>query len=286
MTHKFRLRLDMTTRLKSLYWQIESAMYELFARLMRVTTAQQTTNYDSPVIVSLTSYKPRFRKLYLTIKCLLRQSIKPNKIILWVSYDDYRFLPENVKEMSKKNHYFEIYTCEDIKSYKKIIPSLKKFPNAHIVTADDDVFYPKNWLLYLLKELNSERTVITHRAHEPIFVNDLLMPYDSWNHNIEKQKTKIIFPTGVGGILYSRNSLPQETLNQEEFMNLAQSADDLWLFWMASKNNVTYKLTKKRMNIVPWINSHKGGLAEKNVDGKINDEVINNLQVKYGSVKN
>lgn len=41
-----------------------------------------------PLIVSLTSYSLRFKKLHLTLKCLLNQSIEPDKIILWISYDD------------------------------------------------------------------------------------------------------------------------------------------------------------------------------------------------------
>ncbi len=36
--------------------------------------------------------------------------------------------------------------CEDIKSYKKLIPTLKKYPDAIIVTADDDLIYDNKWL--------------------------------------------------------------------------------------------------------------------------------------------
>ena len=31
--------------------------------------------------------------------------------------------------------------CENLRSYKKLIPAIEKYPDDIIVTADDDVFY-------------------------------------------------------------------------------------------------------------------------------------------------
>ena len=42
----------------------------------------------APLIVSLTSYPVRFKTLPKTLKCLLNQSIIPDKIILWIAYED------------------------------------------------------------------------------------------------------------------------------------------------------------------------------------------------------
>lgn len=37
-------------------------------------------------------------------------------------------------------------------SYKKIIPSLKEYPENIIFTCDDDIFYPKGWLKDLYED--------------------------------------------------------------------------------------------------------------------------------------
>jgi len=201
-----------------------------------------------------------------------------------VSFEDYIFLPTRIKEIEKKYHFFEVRACEDIKSYKKIIPTIEAFPNSYIVTADDDIFYPKKWLYYLAEEIGDEKIIIAHRAHSPVFSGDHLDSYENWNHNINCHSSGLIVPTGIGGILYSPGSLPEETINKNNFMKLAQTADDLWLFWMGRRNNAQYILTKNRLNFVAWHNSHHGGLAEINVEKRLNDKVILNLENEYGCI--
>ena len=41
------------------------------------------------VIVSLTSYPKRINTVWITIETLLRQSFKPDKIILWLATDQF-----------------------------------------------------------------------------------------------------------------------------------------------------------------------------------------------------
>ena len=40
----------------------------------------------------------------------------------------------------------EIRFCENLRSYKKIIPALQEYPDAILVTADDDWLYTQDWL--------------------------------------------------------------------------------------------------------------------------------------------
>ena len=51
---------------------------------------------EGQIIVSLTSYGNKLQLLYLTIESLLRQTVKPNKIILWLDqskYSTYESIP-------------------------------------------------------------------------------------------------------------------------------------------------------------------------------------------------
>ncbi|BAB51279.1 acyltransferase family protein [Mesorhizobium japonicum] len=84
------------------------------------------------LIVSLTSYPKRFPTLHLTLRCLLSQTIAPNRVILWLTAEDAAQLPASVTDL--KCHGLEIRFCKDIRSYKKIIPTLLAFPSAYIVT--------------------------------------------------------------------------------------------------------------------------------------------------------
>ena len=40
----------------------------------------------------------------------------------------------------------EIRECDNLRSFKKLVPALQTFPNAFIVTADDDLYFAPNWL--------------------------------------------------------------------------------------------------------------------------------------------
>jgi len=95
---------------------------------------------DFEVIVSLTTYNARFYEVYLAIESIMQQTLKPNKIILWLAEDlKINEIPIVLKNQMKRG--LEIRYCKDLLSYKKLIPSLKIFPNSIIITIDDDHMY-------------------------------------------------------------------------------------------------------------------------------------------------
>ena len=55
----------------------------------RLTNLQNDTGIEPKIIVSLTSFPPRIKKIWLTIETLLRQKDKPDRIILWLSVDEF-----------------------------------------------------------------------------------------------------------------------------------------------------------------------------------------------------
>jgi hypothetical protein len=205
-------------------------------------------------IVSLTSYGKRLTDTApYAIITLLNQSVKPDKIILWVAHADKEIIPAILQELTKKG--LDIRFCEDLKSYKKLIFSLQEFPEDYIITADDDQYYPKNWFeqLITLHKSNPEK-IICHRAHGiKIDANHNLLPYNNWDSCIEpalyfahifvphvqsipRHSLKSVFPTGCGGILYPPGCLHKEITNKELFMKLAPRADDVWFWAMAIMN--------------------------------------------------
>ena len=96
------------------------------------------------LIVSLTSYGRRVDKGYYTIISLLRQTYKPDAIILWLDKDNWddSKLPKSIQDLKKKG--LEVKYCIDLRSYKKLIPALLEYPKSIIVTCDDDIYYKKN----------------------------------------------------------------------------------------------------------------------------------------------
>ncbi len=108
---------------------------------------QRIINDNNDIIISLTSYPERIGTLHFVIKSLLEQTIKPYKIVLYLAIEQFpnkdKDLPLDLLEL--KNETFEIHYCEDLKSYKKLIPALKEYPDKVIITVDDDLIYSKKW---------------------------------------------------------------------------------------------------------------------------------------------
>lgn len=72
------------------------------------------------VIVSLTSYPPRFATLEHTIKTLLSQSVRPREVILWLYEKDEKLLPASIKSLPSDKFTIKT-TTQNYRSYKKSI---------------------------------------------------------------------------------------------------------------------------------------------------------------------
>ncbi len=91
------------------------------------------------IIISLTSWKPRLRNLPIVLDSIFRQTVKPDKIVLNLAYNE--ILPEDILSYLTSNN-IEINYVEDTKVYKKFIPTLKKYPEACVINIDDDCIFP------------------------------------------------------------------------------------------------------------------------------------------------
>ena len=122
---------------------------------------------ENPIIVSLTSYRERFDTLPIALYSLLNQSLKPDKVILWLDKEseDLANLPYEITRFIKNG--LEIRFVRDIKSYTKAIYAFKEFQDAIIVTADDDIYYRKDWLRRLYYSyIAYPEEIHAHRVHK------------------------------------------------------------------------------------------------------------------------
>lgn len=205
---------------------------------------QMKHNTNQPqVVVSMTSFPAAISYAILAIRSILRGSVLPDKLVLYLTFSQFAEcgIPEELKALSDENSIFEIRNYDtDIRSYRKLIPALIDFPEAVIVTVDDDVNYHKNMLRDLL-QLHAQvpHAVLAHRAKCIRFGK----PYRSWKkyrwyhflfHKIQMNFSNL--QTGVGGVLYPPHSLAEEMLDIKLFTQLAPSTDDIW-FWAAGVAN-------------------------------------------------
>ena len=186
------------------------------------------------VIISLTSYPLRINTVSYTIKSLLKQDCHYKKIILWLAKEQFpqgeKELPTDLTDLISDS--FCIEWCTDLRSYKKLIPALKKYPDDIIVTADDDIIYPRDWLRRLVHAY-SEHPDMIHclRAHRIVIHNGNILPYQRWNvkeYNVSP--SFLNFFTGVGGVVYHSSLLYRDVMREDIFTKICPDADDIW-FW-------------------------------------------------------
>ena len=76
---------------------------------------------DKELVVSLTSYPSRFNILPITIQSLLNQTVKPDRIILWLYEKDYFF--------SRINPKFGEVWCSNSADKRRLEELQKNYPN-------------------------------------------------------------------------------------------------------------------------------------------------------------
>ncbi len=194
---------------------------------------------DPKVIVSLTTYGRRTYKVYYTIVSLLRQSYKPDMVILWLDSDNWNdtVLPKSLIKLKESG--LTIKYCADLKSYKKLIPALEEYPESIIVTCDDDIYYKRNMLRRLMDAHEKwPNHVIAHRAHQVVYnEKGEIEEYNKWPQEISNMAGKNIFPTSGGGTLYKKDFFYPDMCNVELIKNLCPNADDIWNYFMCLLND-------------------------------------------------
>ena len=209
----------------------------------QVALIQPKLQHDAEVIVSLTTYNKRIHDVHLVVESIAQQTLKPNRLILWLDEDE--FTLETIPLVLHKQiaRGLEVRFCPNYKSYKKLIPTLKLFPNSNITTIDDDILYPHDMVEMLTIEHKSNpTTIIGHRAHKINVSDNKILPYQFWeNETKNHQSSNLCFITTGGGTLFPVNSFNSEVLNIEVFLSLCPNADDVWFKAMALLNNTGCK---------------------------------------------
>lgn len=268
--------------------EFKTQIFKYFPNLLTII------QYAEP-IVSLTSYPKRIPFVCDAVKSLLNQSAYYKKVILWLAEEQFlnkeKDLPSELLRLQQCND-FEIKWTKDIKSYKKLIPALIEYPNDVIVTADDDLLYPNNWLERLLcAHFKQPNYVHALRAHQIKFnaKNNSVMPYKQWDMELTKsQPSYFNFLTGVAGCLYPPHSLFRTVTDEKTFTSLCPLGDDIWFWAHAVMNRTKINLvtpTLMPLNYVPGSQDGNIPLYKINLDQNKNDEQINNILNRYPDVK-
>lgn len=203
---------------------------------------------DRKLIVSLASFPDRINTVHVTINTLLNQTVKPDKLILWLADNQFpnkeMDLPQDLLRL--KDFGLEIRWCEDLKSYKKLIPALKEFPEDIIVTADDDLYYQRDWLESLYSEyLKNPNYIYTRRAIGLNLKNNTLYATSHYA-NTNFKPTFLNQLLGGAGTLFPPHTLHSDVFNTDLIRTLVPTHDDIYFWAMAVLKGTKICLIKNK----------------------------------------
>ena len=235
--------------------------------------------YYPDIVISLTSFPGRIGTVNQTIETLLAQSLKADRVILWLAPEQFpnkeADLPEELLNLRSKG--LTIGWYHDIRSYKKLIPTLRLYPEAIIITADDDILYTKDCIKKLYQEyLNNPHSIIAHRISRlyqkegqmRIFPRLYYTTGNSAEYREVLRKPNIWnMQTGCGAVLYPPHCFYKDILREDLIKQLAPTNDDQWFWAMTAMQGYFIRVPEKNDHDVKYV----PGSQEGECLWKIND---------------
>lgn len=189
----------------------------------------------SRIIVSLTSYPARIKKIFNVLDSIMAQTYKPDKVVLYLAREQFagKKLPVDLSGYIAGG--LEIHWCQDdMKSHKKYLYAFREYPNDCIITIDDDFYYEKHMIEELVYYMDKfPGCVLARRTHLITAESDgSISPYETWwgecQHYIGVPRMDLLATTG-GGALYAPHLIETEVFNTNNIRKYCMYADDIWL---------------------------------------------------------
>lgn len=253
------------------------------------TPSAESKGVKSDIIVSFTSFPVRIDNVWKVVECMLRQSLRPKKVILWLSKEQFpttESIPVNLRE--RQNDIFEIRMVEDdIRSHKKYQYVCREFPDNPVVLIDDDIYYHTHFLKDLYNEFIIKHCVICYYCFLISYDSEgNILPYNTWKElECEKSDADNLFFGSGGGVLFRPSMLFKDTTNIDLALRLTPMADDIWLNAMVRLGHQKIVKIKSGLHL-PITQKNNISLFSSNVSDGGNDVQISNIINYYGDVFN
>lgn len=267
---------------------IQSCIFTILFLFKSLFSNNNIHNGRKDVVISLTTYGWRYNFVFLTIESILSQNVKPSKIFLWIYKNDKPWnLTKWFLDRQCKRGLEIKYIDENTRSYKKLsyVFTKTKCDFDIIVTADDDVFYPKDWLRNFIEHPKLNTHVLCNRGRVITFKNNSkeLLPYRCWPlANISNNFDNLIIPTGVSGISYPLKSLDARISDFESIKKVCPFADDIWYKMITTSNGFQSIILNNNVpHFPPVLSSLTKGLEKMNVDNDLNSSQFNDAMTYF-----
>lgn len=262
--------------------RVRAAVASIYSEQLRGLYDDFLAGYWSPVdsaktgyAISMTSWRPRLPDLHLVLLSLLRQSVRPSLIHVWLVPSDLGLInPSVIERFSAHGVRFE--ASDDLGPHKKWLPMIERGAREPFVICDDDILYPRDWLDCLIREDRDDAYVGTrcHRIRRD--AAGMPLSYEKWNRDVawESSPSHDLFITGCGGAIIHSNRISSEFRDRASILEKCPKADDIWLKAAHASAGIPCYKTRYSFPCLEIPGTGSSGLMQTNVDAGGNDRQL------------
>lgn len=258
-------------------WLGRKGLARLGLRLMTIVNDRSRAGLlgDGPP-VSLTTYGRRIPTAFAAVESIGLGSVRPSRLVLWLDREaDLVDLHPRLARLVERG--LEVRLSTNYGPHTKYYPFVRDlWTGGCLVTADDDIIYPPNWLALLQRGHRAgPAEVHCHRAHRVVVEDGAVVPYSRWRGVRGTAPAPSVFATGVCGVIYPPAMLARLRELGEGFRDRCPTADDIWLHFVAVDNGIGISQLRARGRHFPVVqDSQVEKLQNDNVAGSGNDRQI------------
>jgi hypothetical protein len=197
------------------------------------------------IIVSMTTWPPRIDSAVTAMRNLVTQGANLNvHFVLVLSRDEFQQVPESLRSLGVEI----IMDSGNLRSHKKLMPTLVRYPDNPVLVVDDDVLREDGWLETFVSDQ-------TEHPDEIIYGYALSRVYFDGEKIVEDcGQTRRIFSrpgcvstilkpaNGSGGTLYPAHTFTDPRFFERDLMmQLSPTSDETWQFAFAKIEKRTFR---------------------------------------------
>lgn len=250
---------------------------------------------SNKLIISMTSFPPRIKDVSKVWFSIFQQNVDKAQYhcVLVLAEPEFpnkeKDLPNDLITLIDSNLVELIWHPTNIKSHKKLIPTLLKYPDSDILVIDDDVIRPQGWLKCFIEDHKKYPTDVITGMVAQYLENDKFKMYPNRAFGNTNYGTIIVNgrpANGRGGTLYPAHTFTDPRFFDEDlFMKLTPNSDESWQFYFNRKDKKNIRLISKQFDVSNFV---KGTQEQPTALWKVNhrnngyDIIWNKLKTELG----
>lgn len=227
--------------LSNIIRSVKEVTLPLWTKALEGSRKSPLSGREDGIIVSLTSFPARIGGLWITLESLFRQTVRPDRIVVALTEEEFpggmKYLPESLTRFSSLGVEI-VFLPYNLRCHNKYLYALEKYPNASVVTVDDDCYYRKDTIERLIHLRDKYPGAVCCNIGA-VIDKDHFHEYSFWKKSSSEREPDFRnVALGFAGVLYPAGLPADSFCDKERAKALAPTADDLWLKAVETVNGI------------------------------------------------